>query len=126
MPSSPACYTSQALSPGRPSWGQTGALWADPQEGGTSTVPACVWEMGRLAAKPVGALLMVTATVTPTVPGAAPHSQSYKARVRTAGAELREAPGTPAPGAIVISVPDEGVACHQTSAATVATGHAFW
>lgn len=107
MPSLPACYISQALSPGRPSWGQIGALWADPQEGGTSTMPASVREMGRLAAKPVGALLMVTATVTPTVPGAAPHSQSYKAQVDTAEAKLRDAPGTPALGTIVISVPGE-------------------
>lgn len=45
-----------------------------------SAVPASVGEMGRLAAKPVGALLMGTATVTPATPQVAPHIsiESYR------------------------------------------------
>lgn len=66
-------------------------MWADPREGDVSAVQASVWEMGRLAARPVEALLTRTAHChAPTMPGVAPDSSPYKAQVLTAGAELRE------------------------------------
>lgn len=53
-------------------------------------MPASVWEMGRLAAKPVGALLMVTVHGHPHRAWGGPTQQVIKAQVHTAEAELRE------------------------------------